>query len=128
MKEKFKNKESRREFVKKTLCILTATPFAFQIGGTGAVAQEDPKKALDEKSAQASALGYLHDASKVDKAKFPKKAEAGGDKQLCSNCMFIQKVGLKAEGQEGEWGKCALFMDGLVNVNGWCNSWTAKAA
>jgi hypothetical protein len=37
---------------------------------------------LDEKDPQAVALGYVHDAGKVDTKKFPKYA-AG---QVCANC------------------------------------------
>jgi hypothetical protein len=41
---------------------------------------------LEEGDAQAKALGYLHDATKVDKAKQPKYA-AG---QACNNCQLFQ--------------------------------------
>ncbi len=91
-------------------------------------AQAEPTKPVDEASQMATALGYKSDASKVDLVKFPKRKEAGGDKQFCDNCMFMQKTGLKADGAEGVHGKCALFMDGLVNAKGWCNSWAAKPA
>lgn len=82
--------------------------------------------ALDESNPVATALGYRHDATKVDTAKFPKRAGAEGEKQFCHNCSLLQERGFSVAGQQGEFGKCSLFPQGLVHVNGWCNSWTAK--
>lgn len=115
----------RREFIKKALTIIPAISLVTKI--TPAEAQPLPTKAVDEKSPTAVALGYVHDAKKADTTKFPKRKEVGGDKQFCNNCTLLLQRNLKAEGSDGEWGKCAVFIDGLVNVNGWCNSWTAKA-
>ncbi|MET0942453.1 MAG: high-potential iron-sulfur protein [Mesorhizobium sp.] len=56
--------------------------------------------------------------------KFPKRAGAEGEKQFCHNCSLLQERSVA--GQQGEFGKCSLFPQGLVHVNGWCNSWTAK--
>lgn len=82
--------------------------------------------ALGESHPVATALGYRHDATKVDTAKFPKRAGAEGEKQFCHNCSLLQERGFSVAGQQGEFGKCSLFPQGLVHVNGWCNSWTAK--
>lgn len=76
---------------------------------------------LEESDPTAQALGYAHDASKVDVAKFPKKAGADGASQKCSNCsQFV------AGGNEAGWGKCNIFPGKLVNAEGWCNTWLAK--
>jgi hypothetical protein len=62
-------------------------------------------------------LGYKHDASQVDKAKFSKYA-AG---EHCGNCQLFQ-------GKAGEdWGPCPIFGGKLVSVKGWCSAYTKKA-
>jgi len=119
---------SRRNFCRRSLVVLSALPvIARGLDGSPAAAQALPTKPLDPMSPQAAALGYVSDATKADTTKFPKRKEAGGDKQFCNNCLFYQQGGLKAEGAEGEHGKCVIFQDGLVNAHGWCNSWSPKA-
>ena len=72
---------------------------------------------LDPKDAQAAALGYVEDASKVDKAKQPKYA-AG---QACANCQLYQ--GKPADAYAG----CALFPGKQVAGKGWCSAYVKKA-
>jgi high potential iron-sulfur protein len=72
---------------------------------------------LDEKDATAVSLGYKNDATKADKAKFPKYA-AG---QACANCQLFQ-------GKPGEaWGPCPIFPGKNVNAKGWCSAYLKKA-
>ena len=72
---------------------------------------------LDEKDAQAVALGYVADAKRVDTKKFPKFA-AG---QNCTNCALYQgKATDKAGG-------CPLFGAKQVAGAGWCSAWAKKA-
>jgi hypothetical protein len=71
---------------------------------------------LDEKDPQAVALGYVHDASKVDTKKFPKYA-AG---QVCSNCGLYQGKATDA------LGGCPLFGTKQVAGKGWCSAWVKK--
>ncbi len=72
---------------------------------------------LDEKDAQAIALGYVADAKRVDTKKFPKFV-AG---QNCANCALFQaKAGDKAGG-------CPLFGAKQVAAAGWCSAWAKKA-
>ena len=79
---------------------------------TGARAQA----MVDEKDAQAAALGYVADAKRVDSKKFPKFA-AG---QWCSNCALYQgKATDKAGG-------CPLFGVKQVAGPGWCSAWAKK--
>jgi len=68
---------------------------------------------LTEDSAQAVALGYLHDASKVNKSKYSRYA-AG---QICGNCALYQ------DKSGSEWGGCSLFPRNTVNKNGWCSAY-----
>lgn len=123
------NASSRRDFCKKSLLVLSALPVLGQVlDGAPAVAQGMPTTAVDPASSQALALGYIHDASKVDVAKYTKRAGPEGAKQFCDNCLFYQQGGMKAAGIEGEAGKCVIFPNGLVAAKGWCNSWSPKPA
>ncbi len=71
---------------------------------------------VDEADATAKALGYLADASKIDKAKQPKYV-AG---QQCAGCQLFQgKAGAAA-------GPCALFPGKQVSAKGWCISFVKK--
>ena len=72
---------------------------------------------LAETDAQAKALGYVADATKADKVKFPKFA-AG---QNCANCALYQgKAGAAAGG-------CPLFAGKQVAAKGWCSAYAKKA-
>jgi len=82
----------------------------------GARAQAAPM--VDEKDAQASALGYVADTTKADAKKFPKHA----NDQKCSSCqLYTGKAGDKA-------GPCSLFAGKNVAADGWCSAWVKKPA
>jgi hypothetical protein len=87
--------------------------------GTGlAAAQAMAQAKLDEKDAQAVALGYVSDATKADKAKY--KQYAAG--QACAGCALFQgKAGDAA-------GACPLFAGKQVSAKGWCSAFAKKAA
>lgn len=118
---------SRRGFLKKMAIGAAALPILGKVAlhEVPAYAQT-VTTALDEKDPMAVSLGYHQDATKVDKAKWTKKAAADGDKQLCKNCVLYLEGGKKIPGKDGEWGKCGLFPNGLVAGNGWCNSFAPK--
>ncbi|MEO0574871.1 MAG: high-potential iron-sulfur protein [Pseudomonadota bacterium] len=72
---------------------------------------------LKEDDAVASALGYKHDASKIDMGKYPGRGTAANE--ACNNCaLFIA-------GEDG-WGACSIFAGKAVNANGWCASYNRK--
>jgi len=72
---------------------------------------------VDPKDPQAVALGYVPDATKVDKGKFPKYA-AG---QECATCQLYQ-------GKDGDAaGPCPLFPGKTVSAKGWCSAYARKA-
>ena len=72
---------------------------------------------VSESDAQAKSLGYVANASKADKAKFPKFA-AG---QACSNCSLYQgKAGAAS-------GPCPIFAGKQVASGGWCSAYVKKA-
>ena len=109
---------SRRGFVRLGLTGLAAIPVASVLSARTAAAGDMPK--LDEADPAAAALGYKHDATQVDTAKFPKRAGEEGAKQLCSNCALYQA------GAEDGWGGCGIFPGKLVAGDGWCNAWAPK--
>lgn len=93
--------------------------FLFTLTAAGA-ALSLPARAqalVDDTSPQATALGYVADAKKVDTKKYPKYA-AG---QNCTNCALYQgKAADKAGG-------CPLFAGKQVAGAGWCSAWAKKA-
>src|SRR5262249_11667403 len=98
-------------------------------GVTGAVAiagiRPDPALAqggkdlphLAESEPTAKALGYVEDASKVDKTKFP-TYKAGAQ---CATCNFFQGKPNDA------YGPCQIFPGKAVASKGWCASHSPKA-
>jgi hypothetical protein len=83
---------------------------------SGAAMQANAQAILVETDAQATALGYKADTTKVDKAKFPKHAA----NQLCNNCALFQGTATAATGG------CPLFGSKQVAGKGWCNAWAKR--
>jgi hypothetical protein len=101
---------TRREF----LCTL---PIACASLVAARTAQAADLPMVGEKDPQATALGYVADATKADKAKFPKYASG----QQCSGCALYQ-------GKAGDAsGACPLFAGRQVAAKGWCGTFTKKA-
>ena len=97
----------------------TRRTFLLAVAATGSAMLAAPAHAqakVDEKDAQAVALGYVSDATKADTKKFPKYA-AG---QMCSNCALYQG---KASDPAGA---CPLFAGKQVASKGWCSAWAKK--
>jgi len=65
----------------------------------------------------AKALGYVEDASKVDKTKFP----AFKPGAHCANCNFFQGKAADA------YAPCQIFPGKSVSGAGWCASHSPKA-
>lgn len=97
----------RREFIVQ-VCVGCTTLLA-----GSAMAADAPM--LAETDAQAKALGYVADAPKTDKVKFPKFA-AG---QTCANCALYQG--------KAATGPCPLFAGKQVAAKGWCSAYAKKA-
>jgi hypothetical protein len=81
-----------------------------------AAGQASAQAMVDEKDPQAAGLAYKADATKVDKAKFPKYA-AGSN---CSNCALFQAAAGAAAGG------CPLFAGKQVSAKAWCSAWAKK--
>lgn len=102
----------RRTLLKTAIAGLVAAPAA----GLIRTANGADTPHLDEKDPLAVAMGYVHDATKVDKAKNP-QYKAGS---MCHNCVQLT-------GKEGdEWRPCNIFPGKLVHQNGWCKVWSLK--
>ena len=102
----------RRDLLKAGSLAVVSAAIA---GGVGNAAAQSAR--VDEKDAQASGLGYKHDATKVDKVKFA-KYQAG---QTCANCTLFQ--GKPADA----WGGCPIFPGKQVAGKGWCSAYVKKA-
>ena len=71
-----------------------------------------------KKDAVAVSLGYVADASRVDKAKFANFAVG----QNCAGCTLFQG----AAGADA--GGCPLYAGKQVSAKGWCSAYAKKAA
>jgi hypothetical protein len=104
----------RRTVLKSTLAGLAALPAAGLIARSQAAESSLPH--LDEKDSLAVAMGYVHDATKLDPAKVPQYKPGS----MCENCLQLT-------GRAGdEWRPCNIFPGKLVNAKGWCKVWVAK--
>jgi High potential iron-sulfur protein len=87
------------------------------VAGAGLLAGTAWSQAMvDEKDPMAASLGYVADATKANKTKYPKYA-AG---QVCGNCALYQgKAGAAA-------GPCGIFPGKQVAAKGWCSAYAKK--
>lgn len=101
---------TRRQFIAATLPVAAAGLICSRIAQAQAAR-------LEEKDPQAVALGYLHDATKVDRKKYPKYTPG----QICANCQLYQ-------GKPSDpWAPCGAVGGKQVNAKGWCIAWVKKA-
>ena len=98
---------TRRVFMMQAVTAAGAALVIQEVTAQAMVAENDP---------QAMGVGYKADASKVDKAKYPKYA-AG---QNCSSCALYQGKAGSASGG------CGLFPGKQVAAKGWCSAWAKK--
>jgi hypothetical protein len=104
---------SRRSFI--ALAGVTGAAMLAGLQPDSARAAEGPPH-LTETDPTAKALGYVEDAGKVDKTKFP-SYKAGAH---CSTCNFFQ--GKPADA----YGPCQIFPGKAVAGKGWCASHSPK--
>lgn len=76
---------------------------------------------LEESDSMAQALGYKHDASRVDSGQFPSRAGPDSADEFCRNCVHYQAAA------DVQWAPCTIFPGKLVNADGWCSAWAATA-
>lgn len=111
-----KTQSQRRVFIMGLVgaggAVLAGNAFAQAAAPAAKVEKVDPK------SAQATALGYVEDTTKVDQKKFPKHTK----EQKCANCqLYVEK-------EKGKNGSCAIFPGKLVVNDAWCSAYVKKAA
>lgn len=109
----------RRRFLKLGLSGIAALP-VMAAAPVAALASESGAPLVDESDPSAVALGYVHDATKADVSRFPKRTGDAGSRQFCHNCSLYQ-----AAGETGE-GPCSIFPGKSVKAAGWCNAWVPK--
>ena len=100
---------TRRTFV------LSAVPAAVLLATSRSALAEAAR--LEETDAIAAALGYKHEASKVDGKKFPSYVVG----RNCAGCRLFE--GKAAD----QWAVCSAVGGKLVSAKGWCAAWSAKA-
>ena len=83
------------------------------VGTSGRAPAQENKPRLDEKEPQALQLGYRHDATTVDKKKFPSYKPG----EVCGNCQFFTSA----------TGACQIFPGYSVKPAGWCAAWAKRA-
>lgn len=102
------HRQGRRVF------LIQAAGVAASLGVTSAARAQ---AAVAETDANAVALGYRTDATKVDKVKFA-AYKAG---QACGNCALFQAATGAAAGA------CPLFAGKQVSAKAWCSAYAKKA-
>jgi High potential iron-sulfur protein len=103
----------------RRIFILASSAVGLGFTALGAHAQDaKAPPLLAETDPQASALGYVADATKADKKKYAQYA-AGQD---CLTCQLYQGKPKEAAGG------CPLFAGKNVTAKGWCSAWVKKAA
>jgi hypothetical protein len=95
--------------------ILWMVPATLLAGAASQAMAEAAK--VDENDPAAKGLGYKHDASKVDAAKYPAYAKG----KACSGCALY--MGKPADA----WAPCGIFGGKQVAGAGWCSAWNKKA-
>lgn len=113
---------SRRDAVKLMLGTAAAIPVINLVGFSSARA-DVPANAVAATDPTAIALKYVADATQADRAGAARPGLPPAE-QHCANCQFHIA---DAPGATGDWHGCNLFPGKLINVNGWCASWTLKA-
>lgn len=108
-------KTTRRETTKLILGALASVPVVSLVAAAAAEAQQLPH--LMDSDPSAKALMYFDDAKKAPRSD---KSGVAADQQFCHTCMFLQAG-------TGQWRPCQIFPANLVNIDGWCLTWTPKA-
>lgn len=94
---------SRRKFIRALGAQAIAIPLGAIAYPTLLLAADKPK--LDPAEPTTTALGYTHTVPNPNKN--------------CADCQLFKSSGA------AEWSRCAIFSGKLVNVKGWCFSWSA---
>ena len=103
---------ARRTVTRREWMVATAS---LTVAFTPLVRASDGAVRVEETEPQAKALAYVHDASEVDRSRFPRFESTAN----CANCRLYS-------GTSGDWGPCAIFPGKQVSARGWCSAWVAR--
>ncbi|HEX2651668.1 MAG TPA: high-potential iron-sulfur protein [Burkholderiales bacterium] len=109
-------KDERRSFL-RTIPLVFVVAASTQASQVLAQAKPAAGPKLEENDPQAKALGYVHDATKADKAKFANWKPG----EICDGC-----VQFKGKPKDA-FGPCTIFGNKQVAAKGWCTAWQKKA-
>jgi hypothetical protein len=113
---------NRREFVKNVGFAIVAELmfplFGFTASSNGIKKRPSPLH-VTETDTKAVELGFRLDATRVDIAKWSKRAGPEGATKFCHNCQFFKAV-------DSKFGNCQTYK-ALVPKDGWCNAWIKKS-
>ena len=109
------NNPSRRIFMMQLALGGAAASLAVQAAPAAKPAAAPVGNMVAETDANAKALGYAADATKVDAKKWPRHAKG----QECLNCALYKG--------DAKMGDCPLFAGKKVAAKAWCNSYVKKA-
>jgi hypothetical protein len=96
--------------------VLKIIPMAGSLLMASSAGAQTPAAVVDEKEPTAVALGYVTDAKRADKVKFPKYAPP----QHCAICQFYQGAATVP------MAPCTIFAGKRVAAVGWCSAFVAK--
>jgi hypothetical protein len=82
-------------------------------------APQRPLPKLEESDPSARFVGYVEDAARVDRTKYP-KFKPGQD---CFSCDLY-----RAQPPTQPWGACTLFPRQVVAGKGWCDAYRPRGA
>ncbi len=106
---------NRRSFLQ--LASVSAVGLAMAVPALHAAEPAATLPNLELDNPTAKALGYVEDATKVDKVKYPKHTPD----QICASCSLMQGDAKNARNP------CILFPGKSVASKGWCASFAKKA-
>jgi hypothetical protein len=107
------NMNTRRQFLLHTL----PATLGLGVALSASVKAHAQANRIDENTPAATALGYKHDASKIDRKKYPNYSA----EKNCANCALYQGKATDP------WANCAAVAGKQVNAKGWCIAWAKKA-
>jgi len=107
-------KLSRRQLLGATLLSLPVIPVVVETAFAQVKPTAGAPPVLSPNDPAAKALGYIEDATKVDKKANPNHKP----EQNCGNCLQWADKNRKAP-----LAKCNLFPGKLVKNSGWCKVW-----
>jgi hypothetical protein len=109
--------QSRRAFLATAAVAASVAVVGLRPRTASAAGEKLPH--LSESDPLAKSLGYVMNASKVDRKKFPTYKPG----ERCATCRFF----LGTPGQKSGYAGCQIYAGYSVDANGWCASFNARS-